>query len=122
MPQSGQAVEVLLTEVDLGDDSDYIAAAHGYVTTLSTSYNTNSQQVILNTPLVPPLPNPLTDPPYGETTSPPAGGVTSPSDGGVTSPPDAAPTGPPVFLRIWNGLLTFVPGTPIQLGDIAALQ
>jgi DNA-binding Lrp family transcriptional regulator len=97
MPQSGQAVEVLLSEVHLGHGHAYIAAPDGCVTTLSANYDPNSQRVKLTNSLTSP---PFPAPPY-------MSGAPTPSGG----------TNPPIFLRIWNGLETFVPGTPIQLGN-----
>jgi hypothetical protein len=46
-PQLGQAVEILRTQADLGDNN-YIAAAEGFVTTLAQAYSFDTGTIALN--------------------------------------------------------------------------
>jgi hypothetical protein len=49
-PQLGQMVEILRTELDLGD-GNFIAARQGFVTAVAQAYSFDSQQIVLNTAL-----------------------------------------------------------------------
>lgn len=83
--RANQAVEVLQAAVLLSN-GEYIAAATGFVTTLTTPYNHETQTVSLANPF--------------------------PSDYLET---DQIPR-PPLFLRVWEEELPFTPETPVVLG------
>jgi hypothetical protein len=85
-PRAGQAVEVLVPAVQLSN-GEFMAAPTGFVTTVATAYNPDTQTIVLATPL------PLD---YGDGTA-------------------AHPSPPRVFLRIWEQELPFTPGVPVPL-------
>jgi len=85
-PRAGQAVELLLPAVQLSN-GEFMAAPTGFVTTVATAYNPDTQTIVLATAL------PLD---YGDGT--------------------AAHRSPPrVFLRIWEQELPFSTGVPVPL-------
>ena len=87
-PRAGQAVEVLLSAVQL-TNGEYAAAPTGFVTTVAQAYNPDTQTVVLTDPI------PLI---YG--------------DGTKNNPSPAR-----VFLRIWEQQLPFTPAVPVVLGS-----
>jgi Family of unknown function (DUF6519) len=98
-PQQGQAVEILLSTLDLGDGDrskagggNFIAAAQGVLMILGAGqgYNGTTQQLT--------LPNNLT----GQY---------------VSQTPDANGTVPPLFVRLWQATVNFTAGTPVPLGN-----
>jgi hypothetical protein len=83
-PQQGQAVEILLTEADLGD-GDLIAAPSGPIVVLTQAYDPDTNLLTL-----------------------PAG-FTLPA------------TKYPLFVRLWQALVPFTPGTPVALDTSSGL-
>ncbi len=87
-PISGQAIEVLMAAAQLAN-GEYVAAAGGFVTTLSASYSPDTQQVALQTAL--------------------------PAEYGDGNP--AHPKPPRVFMRVWEAEVQFTRGAAVQLGS-----
>jgi hypothetical protein len=83
-PQQAQAVEILLTQADLGD-GDLIASAQGSVVVLTQAYDPDTNLLTLPT------------------------GFTMPN------------TPRPLFVRLWQSVVNFTPGTPVALDDASGL-
>jgi Family of unknown function (DUF6519) len=93
-PQQGQAVQLLASAVQLApavapNIASYVASPTGIVTTLNSSYQQGSQQIALKEPTAGPIPAA-----YFNTSATPQ-----------------------LFVRIWQGTGTAIPGTPFDLKD-----
>ncbi|HEX3437633.1 MAG TPA: DUF6519 domain-containing protein [Pseudacidobacterium sp.] len=87
-PVQGQAVEVLRTAAELPNGAD-VAALSGFVFTLDSNYNPDSQSVVVPT------------------------GLSLPADYVASNFSPSLP----LFLRVWQQEVVFTPGTPATLGD-----
>jgi hypothetical protein len=85
-PRAGQAVEVLMAAAQLGN-GEFVAAPSGFVTTVATAYNPDTQIITIADPL------PVV---YGDGTA-------------------AHPSPPRVFLRVWEEHLPFTADVPVPL-------
>jgi hypothetical protein len=87
-PKAGQAVELLVAAAELAN-GEFVAAADGFVTTLASAYNPDTQIISLQSVL--------------------------PAAYGDGDPKDPHPAR--VYLRVWQQELSFTAGTPVPLGD-----